>query len=242
MSEFLLIHGTGHGAWCWRDVIPELSALGHTARAIDLPCHGADETPLEEATLPLFAQTILDAISEPVILVGHSMGGFPITEAAYLDPSRIRRLVYLCAYVPKPGMSLIDMRRAWPEQPLADAFEVASDQQSFAFRPALVAEKLYQDCRKVLSFAQDNLCLEPVRPSKTPVSGRPDCPSTYIRCSKDQAIPPTYQTEMAKACDMRHDIETGHSPFFADPRGLAEILHRIATQDDPHDSHRRGPA
>ena len=37
MARFLLIHGASHGAWCWRDVIPRLAALGHEAQALDLP-------------------------------------------------------------------------------------------------------------------------------------------------------------------------------------------------------------
>ncbi|MEZ5867275.1 MAG: alpha/beta fold hydrolase [Defluviimonas denitrificans] len=82
MAEFLLIHGSCHGAWCWRDLIPALAALGHTARAIDLPAHGADTTPATEATLDLYADRILAAIDGPVTLVGHSAAGYPITLAA----------------------------------------------------------------------------------------------------------------------------------------------------------------
>jgi pimeloyl-ACP methyl ester carboxylesterase len=48
MAEFLLIHGSCHGAWCWRDVLPELERLGHSARAIDLPSHGVDQTPIKD--------------------------------------------------------------------------------------------------------------------------------------------------------------------------------------------------
>ena len=36
MAAFLLVHGSCHGAWCWRDVIPALDGLGHSARAVDL--------------------------------------------------------------------------------------------------------------------------------------------------------------------------------------------------------------
>ena len=37
MARFLLIHGSCHGAWCWRDLLGELANLGHDAHAIDLP-------------------------------------------------------------------------------------------------------------------------------------------------------------------------------------------------------------
>ncbi|MCI2400259.1 alpha/beta fold hydrolase [Aliiroseovarius subalbicans] len=229
MSEFLLVHGTGHGAWCFRDLIPALEACGHTARAIDLPAHGQDQTPIGDATLDSYAQAILGAIDTPVTLVGHSMGGFPITQAAWLAPEKVRRLIYLCAYVPAPGKSLVDMRRAWPEQPLADAFDTAPDRQSFSFKPALVREKLYQDCPpEVVDYARAQLCAEPAKPSLTPVGGTPDVPRSYIRCTKDQTIPPAYQTVMSEGCDERFDLSTGHSPFFADPAGLAALLARIA--------------
>ena len=44
MARFLLIHGAGHGAWCWRAVLPLLRAMGHEAEALDLPSHGSDRT------------------------------------------------------------------------------------------------------------------------------------------------------------------------------------------------------
>ena len=48
MADFLLIHGTCHGVWCWRDMVAPLTALGHTVRSIDMPGHGGDTTPLNE--------------------------------------------------------------------------------------------------------------------------------------------------------------------------------------------------
>ncbi len=228
MSEFLLVHGTGHGAWCWRDVIPELARLGHHVRAIDLPCHGEDQTPIADASLGNYARAILDALEVPTIVVGHSMGGFPITQAACLQPDNIRHLVYLCAYVPAPKTCLVEMRKDWPEQPLANAFEVAADRQSFRFKPDLIQDRLYQDCPEVVEFSRDHLCDEPMAPSMTAISGWHKVPSSYIRCTKDRAIPPAYQAKMAKGCDARFDIDTGHSPFFADPAGLAALLDRIS--------------
>ena len=117
MSDFLLIHG----AWCWDDLIPELEALGHTARAIDLPSHGADKTPVAEVSLDSYARAIINAIDTPVTLIGHSMAGYPITAAAELAPEKINKLIYLCAYVPKAGMTLGDRRKSAPTQPLIEA-------------------------------------------------------------------------------------------------------------------------
>ena len=146
MADFLLIHGSGHGAWAWRDVLPLLRDLGHEARAIDLPGHGDDRTPIEAVLLETYRDAVLSALGDRTIVVGHSMGGYPITAAAEAAPARIAALVYLCAYVPATGMSLADMRRAGPRQPLTPAIRRAEDGMSFTFDPAMARALFYHDC------------------------------------------------------------------------------------------------
>ena len=171
MSNFLLIHGSCHGAWCWDDLIPALKALGHTARAIDLPSHGADKTPVKDVTLDLYARTIIDAIDTPVTLVGHSMAGYPITAAANLAPEKIDKLVYLCAYFPIGGKTLGDMRRMAPSQPLLGAIRILEDRISFEIDPAMAAEKFYHDVDPArAAWAVGNLCPQPIKPQETPLA------------------------------------------------------------------------
>ncbi len=230
MTDFLLIHGSCHGAWCWRDVIPALQDLGHSARAIDLPSHGADQTPLGEVTLDLYARRILDAIETPVVLVGHSMGGYPITQAAALAPEKVQRLVYLTAYLPMPGMGLGEMRKLAEEQPLMPAIRPSADRASFTFDPAQVPALFYHDCPpEAVTYAFAHLTPQAVKPQVTPVEGleRAEAlPRDYIVCTEDRAIPPAFQREMASRLppERVHDLATSHSPFFANPEGLAQIL------------------
>ena len=230
MADFLLIHGSCHGAWCWRDVIPALRALGHEARAIDLPSHGADPTPLADVTLDLYAQAILEALEGPTVVVGHSMAGFPISRAADLDPSHIARLVYLCAYVPWPDHSLVDMRLRAPRQPILKALEKSEDGLSFSVRPEHAREVFYHDCPDAaVAFALTQLCPQPILPQATKVTlgaNWASVPRSYIRCEADSAIPSEFQTTMAadfSTDEVRH-MPTSHSPFFADPQGLAAHL------------------
>jgi pimeloyl-ACP methyl ester carboxylesterase len=115
MATFLLIHGAMGGAWCWERVIPGLRAAGHAAVAIDLPGQGADATPLAEITLPRYAEAVCDAldgmngVGGPVLLTGHSMGGMVITQAASQRPEKLAGLVYVAAFLPGPGQSLLDI-------------------------------------------------------------------------------------------------------------------------------------
>lgn len=234
MARFLLIHGSCHGAWCWRDVLPRLVAAGHEAWAIDLPSHGDDSTPLGQVTLGGCARAIVDAIDAPVVLVGHSMAGYPISLAAELAPEKISKLVYLCAYLPINGQSLVDMRRAGPSQPLRGAINVAEDGLSFTFDPAKVADKLYHDCPP--GTAEDASALlrpQAIKPQATPITLTDRFNSAqkhYIRCTGDRAIPPAYQATMASGLPSGHvtSLPTSHSPFFAAPDMLAQSLVQIA--------------
>ena len=233
MADFLLIHGSCHGAWCWRDLIPELAALGHTARAIDLPGHGGDLTPIPEITLQSYADAILAAIRKPVVLVGHSMAGYPISLAAEMAPEKIVRLIYLCAYVPAPGLSLAEMRKLAPRQPLMQAVVRSSDGQSFRIDPARTEAVFYHDCPKgTATYANTRLSAQAVRPQETPCdlgACYGSVARSYIRCTDDRTIPPEYQLTMTAdwpAQDV-HALDTGHSPFFANPKGLAGLLSRI---------------
>ncbi|MGH1415302.1 MAG: alpha/beta fold hydrolase [Pelagimonas sp.] len=233
MARFLLIHGSCHGAWCWRDVIPALNALGHEAQAIDLPSHGDDPTPATDVTLDLYANAILDALENETIVVGHSMAGFPISRAAELDPAKFARLVYLCAYVPWPGLGLADQRRKAPYQPLAEAFRVAPDRVTMGFDPDMALEKFYHDCPQSLEFALQNLCPQPILPQETPAelgTNYASVPRSYITCDDDRAIPPEFQREMAAdiAAADRHSLPSSHSPFFSMPKQLAQLLDQIA--------------
>ena len=231
MSDFLLIHGSCHGAWCWDDLIPHLTAMGHTARAIDLPSHGQDMTPAGEVTLDLYARAIVAAIDRPVILVGHSMAGYPITAAAGLAPDKISALVYVCAYVPMAGKSLADMRRMAPTQPLLDAIIVDKARMTFRVDPAKAADKFYHDVPPTrAAWAIGQLGPQPILPQETPLVPDHSLPRHYLRCTDDRTIPPEFQTTMTAdwPAGTVSDLPTSHSPFLSDPALLAQHLDRIA--------------
>jgi pimeloyl-ACP methyl ester carboxylesterase len=235
LARFLLIHGSWHGAWCWRDVLPLLRELGHEAEAIDLPGHGEDHTPAGEVTLQGYADAVVSAMRPGTILVGHSMGGYPITAAAERAAKRISRLVYLAAYVPLSGRSLAEMRQRGPRQPLLDAMVKSEDGVTVGLDPDQIEAKFYHDCPKgILDYARKRLTPQPIKPTETPldVTERSAAiPATYIVCEDDRAVPPEYQGEMANRVDKRHSLSCGHSPFFAVPAELVDLLNRIAEEE-----------
>lgn len=236
MSRFLLVHGSAHGAWCWRDVVPALAALGHEVAALDLPGSGDDPTPLEAVTLDAYAEAIRARLAAPTVLVGHSAGGFAIRAAAELDPENIQRLVYLCAYVPRPGAGLRDMRKEAPNQPLEGALGIDPERRAFRFKDAALEANLYGDCPPgTADYARSRLGWQAIAPQDTPVTftGRGSAvPASYILCENDGTIPPAHQRAMAEAGGIGagdlYPLPTGHSPFFAAPDALAALLDKIA--------------
>ncbi len=233
-ARLLLVHGACHGAWCWRDLVPALAARGVAAHAIDLPGHRADATPLAEVTLDSYARAIIAAARAmhggPVSILGHSMAGYAIAAAAIMAPEIVEKLIFLCAYVPEDGKSLVDMRKSGPRQPLSGAFEVSEDGISFTFRESSHKPLFYQDCSdEVVAYARQHLTPQAIAPQATPLALTPAYGALdkhYIRCTRDNVIPPEYQAQMARTFATGHvsELPASHSPFFSMPEALAERI------------------
>ncbi len=214
----VLVHGAGLGGWIWGDVLPRLPG----ARALDLPGRGG--TP---ATLDDQAQAVLAAIPRRAVLVGHSAGGFAVTAAAQIAPEKVAGLIYLCAFIPQPGLSIAAMRRACPDAGLRGSYLVAPDRQSFAFRPERARDIFFHDC----SDASARMCAEPVAPQETalPDTARAAAlPRAAIFCAKDRAIPLTCQQRMAADIALTVTLPCGHSPFLACPEALARAIREVS--------------
>lgn len=111
--NIVLIHGAWHGGWGWKRLVPLLRRAGHevftpTLTGLGERAHLAGpqvdlQTHIRDVTGVLDAEEL-----ENVMLLGHSYGGMVITGAADRAPQRIARLVYLDAFVPEDGKSLMD--------------------------------------------------------------------------------------------------------------------------------------
>jgi pimeloyl-ACP methyl ester carboxylesterase len=241
--NFVLVHGAWHGAWCWKKVVPELERLGHTVSTPDLPGLGDDPTPAASVTLGDYATRIaavLDAHPEPSILVGHSMGGMAISAAAELRPEKILRLVYLCAFLPRSGESLLTLEELNPDPRVPP--HIRPDKEGFTAMIALnaVEEVFYHDCSpEDIAGAKARLRPQSFLPLKAPVTltgrkfGR--IPRTYIECTEDRAIVIVFQRLMHRLspCDDVVTLATSHSPFLSAPERLAAALSNLDAQPAP---------
>ncbi|NQX67717.1 alpha/beta fold hydrolase [Paenibacillus alba] len=107
---FVLIHGSWADTSYWAGLAAELRKKGHTVYVPEYPGHGAD--PNKAVTHAMITKSIADYIVSNqlnnIILVGHSFGGSLVQTVAQQVPDRLKRLVFLNAFVLKDGEMLAD--------------------------------------------------------------------------------------------------------------------------------------
>jgi pimeloyl-ACP methyl ester carboxylesterase len=234
MTEFLLVHGAFHGAWCWRKTVAELEKRGHRAKAIDLPGQGEDRTPLKDVTLETMVDKIIAEMADlpgKVVLVGHSLGGIPITATGEKTPDRIKALVYLSAFLPRDGEALFDIegRNPKPVVPVNMTFD--AERISGTIAADKVQDIFYHDCSDAdVRDAKARLRPQALAALMTKVHITPErfgrIPRVYIECTQDRALSIDMQRDMiAKSppVDVR-SLPASHSPFLSMPDKLADAL------------------
>lgn len=241
-ARVVLVHGAWHGAWCWDAVVEGLRAEGITVDAVDLPGHGDDTQPLTDLFGDAARVTAaLDALStvedDPVVLVGHSYGGAVITEAG-LHPT-VAHLVYLAAMDLDEGET---MMTAMFDDPRAAALDHSGrpdfgdhmtmlDDGSATIADEGAMALFYNECPpEAAAAAVRRLTPQPLAnmgQSPTNVAWR-ERPSTYVVCTKDNAVHPDLQRILAERCTDTVVWETDHSPFLGRPELVVALLADLA--------------
>jgi pimeloyl-ACP methyl ester carboxylesterase len=241
MSRFVLVHGAFCGAWIWEPLTKELEAAGHSVRAIDLPGSGQDTTPVADVTLDAYAERICTALAEddePAVLVGHSMGGMAITHAAARCPERVALLVYVAAFLPHAGQSLIDLTKL-PEgaDDEIQANLVVTGEPPVATMPLEAGKAAaFGTCtQEQQAWAAGQLGEQPLAPFLGPAEVPGDAvPRAYVIATQDRAIPPALQRRMVaeNPCMDVVELDTDHSPMVGATSDLAAVLDRFASALD----------
>jgi pimeloyl-ACP methyl ester carboxylesterase len=234
MSVYVLVHGAWHGSWCWDKVVPLLEKEGHKVYAPDLPGHGNDKTPISEISLQAYADRIcdiLDTQSEPVILVGHSMGGVVITQAAEYRPDKVKKLVYLSAFLLQDGEFLLQYAKQAEDSLILPNLIMSADQSFATLKDEAVKEAFYGDCSSEdVERARALLVPQAAAPLATPVNTSKgnfgSLSRIYISSSRDRAVTPSIQEKMCRnlPCEKVIQMDTSHSSFFSAPEELAKHL------------------
>lgn len=233
----MLVHGASHGGWCWEKVKPLLEANGNRVCAPDLPGMGKDDTPPANVTLADNVEKLsrlLDKMDEPVVLVGHSLGGITISALAEARRRKLKALVYLCAILPQPGKTGRDMSGLDPSAMWRLSRQVSPDGLTYTFARDRVPGLFYEDVSPEDRYrAMERLRPQPLAISTTPVTLTEErfgsVPRWYIECIFDNALKIDLQRKMVKLTPCKViTMECGHSPFYSNPEELVEHLEAIA--------------
>ena len=237
MSSFVLVHGAWHGGWEWEHLVPLLEAKGHMVSAPDLPGHGEDRTPIHQVTLDSYVQRIgevLERHEEPAVLVGTSMGGLVVTQAAETFTDKCRKLVYLTAFLPQNGQTLLNLAGQVDTSLVLPNIQFSEDRIRMSLRREAIKEALYGDCGdEDVARAADRMVEQATVIFETPVVTTPErfgrLPRVYIECLQDRAIPLALQRMMQQAmpCDEVYALNTSHKPTVSAPQALADILEKL---------------
>lgn len=245
MSRIVLVHGAMGNATVWPEAFVQgLESRGHTVEAIDLPAQGNDTTPKEVVTMQLYADKVVEQLAsrpEPAVLIGHSMGGVVVTQAAddfVANGGELDQVIYLTAFLPRNGQSLM-MLTGMPEGE-GDAVQanlVVSGEPPMGTFPAEAAQgALFNETpiEMLMTMPQSAVESQPIIPFTNPVSITDDRDITrrYIFATNDRAIPLPLQKKMAMATkvDAVAALDSDHMPFYSRQEQLIEIIDQFTKE------------
>ena len=232
--NIVLVHGAWHGGWGWKRLTPLLRRAGHEVFAPTLTGLGERAHLAGPAVdLETHIRDIVGVLEteelEDVLLLGHSYGGMVVTGAADRVPQRIARLVYLDAFVPENGKSLMDYvvpergARFREEGELTGSVTPPPPSLWGITRPEDAAWLARHESRHPFASMR-----QPVRLQNEAALAR--IPKAFIYCSS----PATGSFDQF-ALKFRNDpawrffeLATGHDAMILAPQELARILSELA--------------
>ncbi|HVW79567.1 MAG TPA: alpha/beta hydrolase [Mycobacteriales bacterium] len=240
MATYVLIHGGGHGGWCYDKVAALLREAGHTVfapsltglaeRAGELTAETDLDTHIDDVTTLLATEGLTD-----VILVGHSYGGMVITGAADRAYDRVGKLVFLDAANPRNGQSLVDVAGELmlaarslgrvvdgvevilcPDQPGSGAFYGVTDPAALAWMDAHLTPHPWKSIEQPLNLQHETQLWS--------------IPQFHIVCTSTLITRGADLVEKARSEGRLWDIDTGHDLMITEPRAVADALLEIAAR------------
>lgn len=237
-STFVLVHGAWQGPYVWSYVKDKLEKNGQRVIVVELPAHGDDTTSPATVSIDVYRDKVIEAIShlqEPVVLVGHSMGGVVVSAVAEKIPGQIKKLVYIGAFLPANRQSLLDLASQDTQSQLGASLIPSADHLTLDIKHENIVSIFCQDATPdVQKLVLDKFRVEPAIPfaDKAILTdhnfGSVD--KYYIHTLQDHAVGIDLQNKMAAAAHITniYSLNTGHSPFLSKPDDVANLLLEIS--------------
>ena len=236
-TVFVLVHGGWHGGWCWSRVAPLLQAAGHHVWAPTLTGL-ADRAHLltPETGLDTHIDDVAGLLAyeelEHVVLVGHSYAGMVIAGAAAREPERVSRLVYLDAFVPVAGDSVL---RLLPAE-RAEFYRSAAERGEGWRVPPPPTAALGVTDEEDSAWLESKLTDHPLLSFEQPLPETPPAslPRTYIHCTVGPvagSFAPFAARAQSEPGWSYHEVATGHDAMITAPETLSDLLLGLSRED-----------
>lgn len=234
MSVFVVAHGAWSAGWAWKKMRPLLRALGHE---VYTPTYTGLGERIHLASRDVGLDTHIDDVLgvleyedlRDVVLVGHSYGGMVATGVAERASRRLSQLVYLDAFVPGDGESLLDLLPSGMREKMREA--ARAEGESWRVPPTPVPSDTPEADR---AWIAPRRFMHPLKALEQPVhlSGAVDTlRRTYIYCTRPGPGDPFRRfAERARTEAGWHcvEIDSSHNPHITVPEKLAAMLDDIA--------------
>ncbi|MFA6086285.1 alpha/beta fold hydrolase [Mucilaginibacter sp.] len=241
-KNYVLVHGAWQAPYVWDAVKAKLINEGNNVTVVELPGHGSDNTVPSTLTLNTYRDKVFDAMSRingKVILVGHSLGGMIISAVAEQNPSKIEKLVYLAAYLPSSGQSLLALAGTDAGSALGDSVNKVPILTQNAngtldvLHDQIVNVFIQDGSAQVQNLVLQNYRPEPAIPFTNPVTltaaNFGSVEKVYIKTLQDHVVSPALQNRMIATAGVKtvYQLNTSHSAFLAKPDSVAILLTKI---------------
>ena len=220
----VLVHGGFVDGSGWQGVYSRLRDDGYDVKIVQNPTLSLEGD--VAAT-----KRIIDAQSEPVVLVGHSYGGAVITEAGN-DPN-VAALVYIAAFAPDKGESVNTLIADPP--PGAPVPPILPPQDGFLFLdrekfPASFAADVSAEEAAFMADSQVPWGVDALGGTISEPAWRTK-PSWYLVATDDRMIPPPAQRSMSeRAGSTVVEAEGSHAIYVSQPEAVAELIEKAASE------------
>ena len=237
MATYVLVHGGGHGGWCWQRLAPLLREAGHEVYTPTLTGLGERAHLLRpEIDLDTHIADVVGVLRyegcTDVILVGHSYGGMVITGAADRAAGRVGRLVYLDAAIPEDGQSLVAV--AGTLMAAARAGSRVVDGVELVLWPDSDAVQYYgiTDPEDV-AWMWDKLTPHPWKCFEQPLrlndpAALARIPRAEIHTTSSLSMAPPGTAEALAGKEQTWVVDSGHDLMVTEPKAVAGILLGLA--------------